>query len=289
MKKILFAAAALAALVAVPALGADRPVPVYKAPPPPAPVFSWTGFYIGVNVGGVWSRWDRTDNIVCPVSVGGCVPDQSAIDNINTQFPTDEFTRFGLGGGGQVGFNYQFGGAVAGVEVDAMAFNFAQTHTFSGNFFTNFPTENQILTSSVKLRGLFTARGRLGFLLIPNLLVYGTGGVAAASVDLAHTFAGFGDNGISGLSATESSSLSKTVWGPAFGLGAEYAFGNWSVKAEYIWTHLSSMGWAGSLRAVDSTGAPIGNVYNHGDTLFLQMARIGLNYHFSAVTDWHLQ
>ena len=265
-------------------------MPVYKAPPPPAPVFSWTGFYIGVNVGGVWSRWDRTDNIVCPVGVGGCVPDQSAIDDINTLFPTDEFTPFGWGGGGQVGFNYQFGNPawVGGVEVDAMAFNRTQTHTFSGNFFTNSPTDNQILTSTVKLRGLFSARGRLGFLLAPHLLLYGTGGVAAASVDLAHTFADFGGNGIPGLSATESSSLSKTVWGPAFGLGAESASGNWSVKAEYIWTHLSSMGWAGSLRAVDSTGALIGTpyVYNHGDTLFLQTVRIGLNYHFNAVTDY---
>ncbi len=51
MKKLLIAGAALAALIGTPALAADMAAPVYKAPPPLAPMFSWTGFYVGVNGG----------------------------------------------------------------------------------------------------------------------------------------------------------------------------------------------------------------------------------------------
>jgi outer membrane immunogenic protein len=56
MRKLLLATTALAALVVTPALAADMAAPVYKAPPPPAPIFSWTGFYIGLNGGYGWGH-----------------------------------------------------------------------------------------------------------------------------------------------------------------------------------------------------------------------------------------
>ena len=62
MKKIFLAAVALTALAAAPAMAADLSRPVYRAPPPPAPVyiFSWTGCYIGGHVGGLWAQKDWT-------------------------------------------------------------------------------------------------------------------------------------------------------------------------------------------------------------------------------------
>ena len=56
MRKLLAVTAALVALVGTPAFAADMAAPVYKAPPPMAPVWSWTGFYIGLNGGGVWGK-----------------------------------------------------------------------------------------------------------------------------------------------------------------------------------------------------------------------------------------
>jgi outer membrane immunogenic protein len=58
MKKVLLAGVAGIALVTGSAHAADlSPQPVYKAPPPAmAPVFSWTGCYIGGNIGGGWGR-----------------------------------------------------------------------------------------------------------------------------------------------------------------------------------------------------------------------------------------
>jgi outer membrane immunogenic protein len=58
MKKLLLVSTALTVLLGGSALAADlrRPAPAYTPPPPPPPVFSWTGFYIGGNLGGAWAR-----------------------------------------------------------------------------------------------------------------------------------------------------------------------------------------------------------------------------------------
>src|SRR5713226_3547401 len=94
MKKILLAGIAAAALCGAPVLAADMPTkgPVYKATP--APVVSWTGCYIGGNLGGGWGRggWD---NVGAPFA----------------RTTPDGFVR-----GGQVGCDYQFGSLVVGVR-----------------------------------------------------------------------------------------------------------------------------------------------------------------------------
>ena len=82
MKKLLIAGAALAALIGTPALAADMAAPVYKAPPPVAPAWSWTGFYIGLNGGGVWGKDHLTSSPAdagtaafwAPCSVAGACP-----------------------------------------------------------------------------------------------------------------------------------------------------------------------------------------------------------------------
>ena len=78
MRKLLVATAALAALVGTPAFAADMAAPVYKAPPPAAPMFSWTGFYIGLNGGYGWGHdpvtFSAANAAAVPYFVGGAVP-----------------------------------------------------------------------------------------------------------------------------------------------------------------------------------------------------------------------
>jgi outer membrane immunogenic protein len=96
MKKIVLIALTLTMLTAGPALGAD--LPARKAPPPPpAPAFSWTGFYIGGNLGGAWDEHSLTDSIY------GLTFDSGSGNGMFV-------------GGGQVGFNYQFSTLVVGLE-----------------------------------------------------------------------------------------------------------------------------------------------------------------------------
>src|SRR2546429_7571800 len=104
MRKIVLGSIALAALMAGPAMAADLARPVYKAAPPPPPLFSWTGFYLGVHVGSAWGTKEEPLTLL-----GGAIINQN------------NYAINGFLGGGQVGFNYQVGPVVWGVEAQFSA------------------------------------------------------------------------------------------------------------------------------------------------------------------------
>jgi outer membrane immunogenic protein len=121
MKKLL-SAIAVAGLIGTPAFAADMAV---KAPPPlPEPVYSWTGFYAGLNAGWSWGKQDTTVNFVpAPTVIGIFLP-------VGAQFvfspsPTaDQETAHPLGaiGGVQVGYNWQsMSNWIIGIEADFQA------------------------------------------------------------------------------------------------------------------------------------------------------------------------
>ena len=97
MRKQLLATAALLAAMLGSAAAADlsRAAPITKAPPPP-PVFSWTGFYLGGNLGAGWGQGNVTDTLT------------------GLTFSGTSNARFV--GGGQTGFNYQVSNVVFGLE-----------------------------------------------------------------------------------------------------------------------------------------------------------------------------
>src|SRR3979411_1458913 len=96
MKKILLGSVGFAVMLVAPAMAADMPVKALRGPPPPV-LYSWTGFYIGVNGGGACGR-SRADSSV--PSTTGC------------------FNIAGGLGGGTVGANWQTGAIVLGIEAD---------------------------------------------------------------------------------------------------------------------------------------------------------------------------
>jgi len=72
MRKLLLATSALITLVAAPALAADMSLPAKAPYMPPPPVFSWTGFYIGGNIGAIWSNFSAFDTLTgASLSTGG--------------------------------------------------------------------------------------------------------------------------------------------------------------------------------------------------------------------------
>jgi outer membrane immunogenic protein len=149
MKHILSAGLAVLALGAVPAGAADIRMPT-KAPPAvaPAPVATWTGCYIGGNVGGGWADEKYSDPLVLP-------PDNFL----------GKHTATGVVGGGQVGCDFQVGNFVIGAQGMFDAADLTGEHLFGDIFHTHIPW-------------FATATARLGYAFQPDFLVYVKGGAA---------------------------------------------------------------------------------------------------------------
>ncbi|HVY58959.1 MAG TPA: outer membrane protein [Xanthobacteraceae bacterium] len=197
-KRLLLASVATLALVAAAgsASAADLARPVYKAPPPMAPVFSWNGFYIGGHIGGAFEREDATDVITGATA------------------STDPS---GFIGGGQLGFNYQFApNWVLGLEGDISGTSVDGTADFDPLVF------GAPATIKDDVNFYATLTGRLGFTVQPNWLLYVKGGAAWKDSDYTLTTGGLAEK------------ISNTRTGWTVGGGLEYAFyNNWSAKLEY--------------------------------------------------------
>jgi len=189
MKRLTLAILGLAPFVAAPALAADLPRPVYKAPPP-VYFFSWTGCYIGGNVGGAWVQ-KEFDTPVFGAGFGG------------------SFSRDASGaiGGGQIGCNYQFaGGWVVGIQGD---YDWTNVHADGTGVFG-------LLAHDYHVKSLASVTGRVGYAW-DRFLLYAKGGGAWERDDLTFTF----------LPTGASASFGDTRSGWTIGVGGEYAFTNW--------------------------------------------------------------
>src|SRR6478736_2014410 len=213
--------ATLATLTAVdPATAA----PTNSAPvPPPSSSFTWTGFYVGVNVGHGSSDGDTFVN-----------PLPTAAIFVNLAPQTLNLDPSGSLGGGQVGYNHQFGHFVLGVEADIDAAGIQETTLVTpiiqnnGTPFPGTPPGNDI-TVHQNTDVISTVRPRFGF-AFGHFLLYGTGGLAIAHI-------GYTANTDFHPVGTETytANFSKTQKGWVAGGGAEVAIGGgFSLKGEYL-------------------------------------------------------
>jgi len=236
------AAAALGAPVfGESALGADLSAPVYKAPvAAPAP-FSWTGFYVGGEVGGKGAdtTWNTTANV--DLAHPGETVDASSPQNFNPA---------GVRAGGYAGYNWQFAPQwVTGIEGDAAWAN--KTVTAAGVPGCALPVANSCVagaglvaspgpgvdTSSVTMGWDASLRARLGFLVMPQVLLYGTGGVAwqelKASATCQHSAPDPLCLAVAGNPfSTATNSTVRTGWTVGGGVEA-VVYGNWLMRGEY--------------------------------------------------------
>jgi outer membrane immunogenic protein len=222
MKRVFLALVGLAALTGT-AAAADlpprmAPAPYYKAPAE-VQVYNWTGFYIGINGGGGFGRSDW--------------------DSIGSSFDVS-------GGlvGGTVGYNYQFGQAVVGVEGDIDWADINGTTNTACPFGCK-TTDNW----------LSTVRGRLGY-AADRFMPFITGG--AAFGDIRASTPGF-----AGASNTEA--------GWTVGAGLEFAIaGNWTAKAEYLYVNLGKF----------NCGISCGALATDNVSFTTNIVRAGVNYRF---------
>jgi outer membrane immunogenic protein len=241
-----------------------------KAPPVVAPVYNWTGFYVGPNAGGAWNESKLTTSPLFS-QVGYFDPTSPAAvalagnQNIN---------KSGFTGGVTAGYNWQINNAVLGVETD---FNFFGIKGSSrGTAAYPCCVANAItVNSSESTDWLWTLRGRAGFLATPALLLYGTGGLAVANVKASYLFTDT-------FEASESASISTTRYGWTAGVGGEYALMNgWSIKAEYLYVDLGRASTT-STNLMASYGPVPATVFTHTVDLRSNIGRVGINYKFGA-------
>lgn len=196
MKTLMIGAAISLATVAGAAAAdlppAPRPAPVYSKAPPPA--WSWTGCYIGGNVGGGWTTTSASDT---------------------SGYSYGSSNGAGVIGGGQVGCDYQVGSFVFGVQ-----------GLFDGTSIKGSGTsQDGVFTNSSTIPWLATATGRIGFTVMPTTLVYAKGGGAWVRDNISTTVAA---TGLPGASA------GYTPSGWTVGGGFEHMFmPHWSVFVEY--------------------------------------------------------
>ena len=171
------------------AYAADLPL---KAPPPPvAPVMTWTGFYIGLNAGGAWDDNHSVNTLGVPVQgfIDGIGPGSFAANSAAAATGSTSYGNDGrFIGGGQIGYNWQFGRGVAGFEADIDGLGQRNRTGVLNNTVGPFPffgaaeVINSQIMSTRTLDYLGTVRGRLGFLPSPSFLLYATGGAAYGGV-----------------------------------------------------------------------------------------------------------
>jgi outer membrane immunogenic protein len=183
----IFAAASTVALTQI-ASAADLGRPVYKAPPPaPPPVFNWTGFYIGGNAGYDWNDVGVNSSFSCPAGLAAdcSVTVPANLANI-TAASSGSISALGFTGGVQAGYNWQVNSVVLGLETDFNAFNLDGSRSVAVPSTTTSSIFNP--TTSIDTNWLFTLRGRLGWTVVPTVLLYGTGGLGVTDAKVSNSY-----------------------------------------------------------------------------------------------------
>lgn len=189
---------------------------------------SWTGFYAGLFIGHAQVLTEWSD------------PSFNAVSG--------EFEGKNMIGGVNAGFNWQNGRWIYGVEGDAAFMNIKATSSTS--ICLCFPADTEISY-------LFTLRGRVGYLVTPDTLLFATGGVAIAPMKFGNFFLQTG---------------SDVDIGPALGAGIEVqAFKDWTIKSEYLFTSFGSQEACGALLC-------LGALYS--DYIRIHTVRFALNRYF---------
>jgi outer membrane immunogenic protein len=225
MKKVLLASVFAAVPPAAHAADLYSPPPPATYAPAVSSGFNWSGFYLGLNAGYLWGETTLQEQLMF------------------TGPPA--FDRDGFIGGGQMGYNFQTGPWVLGVEADI------QYSDASGS--TNAAPCPP--TCNADLNWFGTVRGRAGY-AFDHLLVYATGGWAYGGIEQSAPGVGY-------------SSSETLTGGWTAGGGFEFGFAsNWTAKVEYLYMDLGS----------SSASPPF---FVEGDYGKNNIVRVGVNYLFN--------
>jgi outer membrane immunogenic protein len=246
MKKLLLSTSFFVASTAA-VLAADFPMQT-KSPIVAAPVFTWTGCYVGAHVGG------------------------GTMTSINTEGGNQNPIGKGAIAGGQAGCNYQDGNWVVGLEGEGSWSGIKTTSnsTTVPNIFN--PGNASIFDQAIKNNNDFAIAARAG-ITFDRTLIYGKGGWAWGS---------FNSNNVSGCCGLgfvpSTFTQSGTLDGFLVGVGIEHALTrNWTIKAEYNYIGFGSKELS-TTQCTPGIGCGVTGTSSLGATK--QLFKVGANYLF---------
>ncbi|MEH2546854.1 outer membrane immunogenic protein [Bradyrhizobium sp. AZCC 2262] len=260
------------------------------------PVYNWTGFYIGGNVG---YSWGRSASTLWFTDAGATVSSANTRNDMN-----------GVIGGGQLGYNWQFdnkwvfgleadfqgsdqkggaGGACAGGALTAVATLNSACSTGHIGDTTPFNVAALPVTSEIsqKLNWFGTVRGRIGPTVTPTVLVYVTGGLAYGEVTTTNAVAGTNITGAQGtnvfaltpVAGSANSTTTRVGW--TIGAGIEgVVSGNWTARLEYLYVDLGDVSGSFVTPVTGLSGGLLTSRYSSHITD--NILRVGLNYRWAA-------
>lgn len=246
IRRLALAATSLIGLAGA-AAAADLPTQKTGPLPPAAPIYDWTGSYFGIQGGWIGGGRTTIDHGPNDPLVGVTGPEVNPFSIDSGLFGVTD------------GYNWQAGSVVYGLESDT---SFAAAYSRQ-SLVAPFPSS---YSDKVGLLSLSTERGRLGYLVQPNALLYATGGVALADEKFEQT----ATNGV-----TEAQT--KYAWGYALGAGVEWKFTpSLSLKAEYLYVGLAEQSFLNPAHASGGANFLSDNKVTTSDNI----VRVGLNYRF---------
>ena len=261
MKRTLIGIAAATSMLATGALAADLPMgPYAKAPLYAAPLFNWTGFYVGGNVGYSFGR--SNDASTLTNAAGAALFASSGNSNLN-----------GVIGGAQIGYNWQIQSFVFGIEGDIQGSNEKGNRTFTCSSCEP-PAAVALLTPVAveqKIDWFGTLRGRAGVAVSPMFLLYATGGLAYGQVDT---------NEKIGVPSVLFPAPTTTNVGWTAGAGIEGAIGGgWTARLEYLYVDLGKVDGS-FVTVIPALGGGV-IVSNYSSHITDNVVRLGINYKFN--------
>ena len=284
MRKFLFNSIVFVGLLTGPAMAADLPVkaPIYETPAV-APVYNWTGFYVGVNGGGSWGR-SNPDVVYDPSSRLSVAAVSSASQSIK-----------GALGGLQAGYNVQTGAFLFGLETDIQitgqkgdALSTVTVTSQGGCLAPCLPPPPTVdkapLNYEQKLPWFGTLRGRVGVAPADRWFIYATGGLAYGEIRTNATFTVPPGRPCLGPctpmpGGSVAGNFSQTRAGWVAGAGVEAALGGgWTGKLEYLHVDFGDI----SNTFVPIATPPFFGTLRASGRVTDDIVRFGVNYRFGS-------
>jgi outer membrane immunogenic protein len=245
----------------------------------PAAAQDWTGIYLGAHGGYGWGEHEGTGTYTDPTwqpCVDGCAVLTPEVGKLDLE---------GGFGGAQIGANLQSGAFVFGIEGDGSWGSIEGDGSFASDVNGN-GAADYTWNISTKAEWLATLRGRVGVLVTPTLLLYGTGGVAWAGLSSDEEVICHAEQCLAGNDpVTVRAKSSETAVGWVAGLGGEWRFApNWSLKAEWLHHDFGDVDshFKGTAYP-DNDPIPAMAGYTNDSfpgSIVIDTAKVGLNYKF---------